>query len=68
MGTIQSITTPLTDMPEAENIHWINDNRLIFLNKNGQTWELRTGPPNGASTIIASFPVGKHSPSYDYKH
>ncbi len=68
MGDINATSKPLTDMPDAENIHWVNDNRVIFMNKNGQTWELRVGPPTGESTIFASFPVGKHSPTYDYTH
>ena len=58
--------SPLTDTKRAEQIRWVDGERVIFFVRNGKNWELRLGKPGEVSRVLVSFPHVKARPSFDF--
>jgi Tol biopolymer transport system component len=55
LAVIESGDLPLVDVSNALDIHWVDDQRVMFLHRSGSVWQLRLGAVNSISQVIADL-------------
>ena len=60
-GHVEAMASPFTDVPNVQQVKWIDDTHFVFSAGNRGSWQLRISELAHASTLIAS-PVGDFLP------